>query len=174
MTIKWHTEQRKISDLLPADYNPRRLTEKQKKQLNKSLSKFGYVETIDINLDNTVIGGHQRLKVLADLGYKDNDLIDVRVPERLLTKDEEKELNLRLNKNLGEFIDNALFNNFTKEMLEDVGFENLELQNIFPTKKEIDIKSTYQIIVECLNELEQEKAYELLTKNNFNCKIVSI
>jgi site-specific DNA-methyltransferase (adenine-specific) len=130
MSIKWHTEKRKLADLIPATYNPRKLSDEQKKQLNKSLTKFGYVETIDINTDNTVIGGHQRLKVLADLGY---DEIEVRVPERKLTKKEEKELNLRLNKNLGEFDYDLLGNGeFEIELLEDVGFDAEELESIFP------------------------------------------
>jgi DNA modification methylase len=130
MSIKWHTEKRKLADLIPAAYNPRKLSDEQKKQLNKSLTKFGYVETIDINTDNTVIGGHQRLEVLADLGY---DEIEVRVPERKLTKKEEKELNLRLNKNLGEFDYDLLGNGeFEIELLEDVGFDAEELESIFP------------------------------------------
>jgi DNA modification methylase len=130
MSIKWHTEKRKLADLIPAAYNPRKLSDEQRNQLYRSLHKFGYVETIDINTDNTVIGGHQRLKVLADLGY---DEIEVRVPERKLTKKEEKELNLRLNKNLGEFDYDLLGNGeFEIELLEDVGFDAEELESIFP------------------------------------------
>jgi ParB family chromosome partitioning protein len=130
-TITWHTETRKLSDLIPADYNPRKISEQQAEKLKKSLDTFGYVETVDINLDNTVIGGHQRLKALADLGY---DEIDVRVPDRQLTKKEEQTLNVSLNKITGEF-DNEKLVMIEPNVLEDAGFEPDELNEIFPVEE---------------------------------------
>lgn len=124
MKFKWHYEQRKISELNPAPYNPRRLTKDQKEQLDKSLSKFGVAEPIVINTNNTVIGGHQRLKLLKAQGIT---IVDVSIPDRQLTEDEEKEMNLRLNKNLGEFDFDLLANNFEAEMLQEVGFGDDEL-----------------------------------------------
>ena len=137
MTITWKTEKRKLADLIPSNYNPRKLSETQKKHLKKSIEKFGYVETIDINTDNAVIGGHQRLKVMADIGGYDE--IDVRVPNRKLTEKEEKELNLRLNKNIGEFDYDLLgVGEFELDMLTDVGFDDGELSLIFPEKEMIE------------------------------------
>jgi len=144
--IQWHTEKRNLSDLVPADYNPRKITEEQQKQLKKSLEEFGYVETIDINLDNTVIGGHQRLKVLADLGYNE---IEVRVPNRKLTKKEEKLLNLRLNKNLADWdYDSLRSDEYDIEMLEAVGFDTDELQMIYP-------QAPQEIVEDDVPELEE-------------------
>jgi site-specific DNA-methyltransferase (adenine-specific) len=130
-TITWHTETRNLSDLIPADYNPRKISEQQAKKLKKSLDTFGYVETVDINLDNTVIGGHQRLNALVDLGY---DEIDVRVPDRQLTKKEEQTLNVSLNKITGEF-DNEKLVMIEPNVLEDAGFEPDELNEIFPVEE---------------------------------------
>ena len=72
MTIKqtkleWHNEKRKISDLIPYDHNPRQMTEKQVKDLTKSLEKFNLVEIPAIDKDNTIIAGHQRLKIMQML-----------------------------------------------------------------------------------------------------------
>ena len=58
----------KISELKQAEYNPRRMTNKQYEDLKASLEKFGLVDPIIINSDNTVIGGHQRLKIVRELG----------------------------------------------------------------------------------------------------------
>ena len=65
--LKWHNETRKISELVSFDKNPRRLTDMQRKHLQESLEKFGLVEVPAINIDNTIIAGHQRVKILAIL-----------------------------------------------------------------------------------------------------------
>lgn len=125
--ITWHIEKRRIAELNPAAYNPRRLTDKQAADLGVSLDRFGLAEPIVINLNNTIIGGHQRVFILRQRGVED---VDVMVPSRLLTEDEEKELNLRLNKNVGEF-DIEKLAAFSSDLLSDVGFTPDELQNIF-------------------------------------------
>lgn len=147
--ITWSTEKRLIIDIKPAEYNPRTLTDAQKEQLSISVSKFNIADPIIINKNNNIIGGHQRVKVLIDLGVEE---VDVRVPDRLLTEEEEKELNLRLNKNLGEW-DWDLLEGFSSQLLLDVGFSDEELDQIFkvsldpeekddaiPDTRETDIK----------------------------------
>lgn len=126
--LKWINKKRNIDDLIPASYNPRKLTEKQKEQLKESMARFDVCDPIIINTNNIVIGGHQRLKVLKEQGVKE---VDVRVPDRELTLDEEKELNVRLNKNTGEF-DLELLADFDKDMLIDIGFELEDLDKIYP------------------------------------------
>ena len=125
--ITWHTEKRRISELRPARYNPRQLTEKQSKDLSTSLERFNLADPIVINKNNTIIGGHQRINILKQSGDME---VDVRIPSRKLTEGEEKELNLRLNKNLGEWDYDALAN-LDEDMLKDVGFESEELDKIF-------------------------------------------
>ena len=122
----WHNEKRKVSSLIPYAKNPRQLTEKQAKDLAKSLDKFGLVDLPAINLDGILIGGHARCKILAMLGRAEEE-IEVRVPSRALTDNEFAELNIRLNKNGGEFDFDALANNFDTELLLEAGFESGEL-----------------------------------------------
>lgn len=117
--IIWKSGTRKISDLKPAAYNPRKMTKKQEKDLAHSIDKFNLADPIVINADNTIIGGHQRIKILSGRGAED---VDVRIPSRQLNAIEEKELNLRLNKNLGQW-DLSGLANFDKVMLVDVGFD---------------------------------------------------
>ena len=90
-----------IGDLQEASYNPRKKlkpsdTEYQK--IKRSIEEFGYVEPIIVNNDNTIIGGHQRLSVLKELGYKEIDVVKINV-----NKDDEKALNVALNKISGEW-----------------------------------------------------------------------
>lgn len=94
-------EKRKISELSPAEYNPRkRLTpeDEEYQKIKSSIEHFGYVDPIIINSDGTIIGGHQRANVLSDLGYEEIDVVVVD-----LNKDDEKALNIALNKITGEW-----------------------------------------------------------------------
>ncbi|CUH97119.1 hypothetical protein P22_3245 [Propionispora sp. 2/2-37] len=92
----------KIADLKPAKYNPRKDLKPgdvEYEQLKKSILAFGYVDPIIVNgRNNVVIGGHQRLKVLAELG---NTTVDVSVVD--LDEKNEKALNVALNKISGEW-----------------------------------------------------------------------
>ncbi len=115
-------EKVKISELNPAEYNPRRMTNKQYEDLKNSLEKFGLVDPIIINSDNTVVGGHQRLRIMRELGAEYVPTVRVN-----LSKEDEKELNIRLNKNTGEFDLDVLANNFEVEELKDWGFKDVEL-----------------------------------------------
>jgi DNA modification methylase len=115
-------EKVKIAELNPAEYNPRRMTSKQYEDLKNSLEKFGLVDPIIINSDNTVVGGHQRLRIMRELGAELVPVVRVN-----LSKEDEKELNIRLNKNTGEFDIDVLANNFEVDELKDWGFKDIEL-----------------------------------------------
>lgn len=91
-----------IAELKPADYNPRKDLQPgdpEYEKLKRSLTEFGYVEPVIWNsTTGHVIGGHQRLKVLEDLGHTDVDVIVVELDET-----REKALNIALNKISGEW-----------------------------------------------------------------------
>lgn len=92
-------ETRKLADLRPAAYNPRRKLEPGEPEYEKiarSIEQFGYCDPIIINKDGTIIGGHQRHQVLLDMGA---DTADVVVVD--LDPDREKALNVALNKITG-------------------------------------------------------------------------
>lgn len=126
--LAWSIEKRKVTDVAPADYNPRKLTEKAKADLMESVTRFGQVEPIVINKDGTIIGGHQRVTVYADLGFAETDVM---VPNRQLTKTEERELNLRLNKNVGDWDWGKLKEFFKLDELLGAGFGEDELSQFF-------------------------------------------
>jgi len=125
MKIVWHNEKRKISDLIPTENNPRILSEKQKKDLEKSINKFDLAEIPAINTNNKILAGHMRLKILKSL--KGDIEIDVRVPNRELTEKEAQEYLIRSNKNTGEWDFDILANEFNEVELIDWGFEDFEL-----------------------------------------------
>lgn len=130
--LEWHTEQRKVRELVPFPHNPRKMTEAQVKALTASLKKFGLVEIPAIDTDNTLIAGHQRTNVMMLLG-KGDETIDVRVPNRKLTEEEFKEYNVRSNQNRGSFDFDLLAGLFDEKQLLDIGFSERELDMVeFP------------------------------------------
>jgi len=95
-------EKKNAADLLPADYNPRKDLkpgDSEYEKLKRSIEQFGYVEPVIWNkATGRVVGGHQRLKVLMDMGITEVDCVVVDMPE-----DKEKALNIALNKISGEW-----------------------------------------------------------------------
>jgi len=127
--MKWSTVKRKISDLIPYEQNPREMTKKQVKDLEASLNKYDLVEIPAINTDNTILAGHQRLNILGMLGRQDEE-IDVRIPDRLLTHDEAKEYNYRSNLNTGQWDEDILASQ-DKDWLRSLGFDENRLNKMF-------------------------------------------
>lgn len=145
-----------IKKLHPSDYNPRKWSEHAIAQLTESIEKFGLIDPIICNSakgrENIVIGGHFRLKIAKDLGYKEVPVVYIHIPD--IKK--EKELNLRLNKNVGEF-DLDLLAQFDESFLSDVGFDSEDLDDIFPVeenteqfdlKKELEKLNIHNITVQ--------------------------
>jgi hypothetical protein len=128
-SLVWKTEKRNVNALVAFPGNPRQVSEKQRTDLEESLVKFNLVEIPAINLDNTALAGHQRLKILVALGRGEEE-IDVRVPNRMLTAAEVKEYNIRSNKNTGEWDIDMLKDNFDLTDLLSWGFEQSELQEM--------------------------------------------
>ena len=116
-----------IGALIFAEYNPRQLTKDQYKGLRDSIERFGLVDPIIVNKHkdrkNIVVGGHQRLRIAKELGYKSVSCVEVE-----LTPEKEKELNVRLNKNTGQWDWDALANHFDVGELLEWGFSEDELQ----------------------------------------------
>ena len=88
--------------LIPADYNPRkdlRPGDPEYEKLRRSLEEFGYVEPVIWNKTTShVVGGHQRLKVLLDMGVTEVECVVVDIDA-----EKEKALNVALNKISGDW-----------------------------------------------------------------------
>lgn len=140
--MKWQTLP--IDVLLPAVYNPRKSLKKGDKEYEKiknSILEFGYVEPIIVNYDMTVIGGHQRLTVLKDLGYKEVQCVVVEIKDETKVK----ALNIALNKITGvwneqllaDLISDLQKSNFNVDF---TGFEPPEIEQLFSKVHNKEIK----------------------------------
>lgn len=146
----------KIDKLIPATYNPRKdlkPNDPEYIKIKNSIENFGFVSPLIINKDMTVIGGHQRLKVLKELGFTELECIVVD-----LDKTNEKALNIALNKIQGDWDEEKL-----EELLQELKLQNFDtnltgfdfdevdemLKDISGSKEDdFDIDSAYEEIEE--------------------------
>ena len=133
-----------VDALRPAAYNPRKKLkagDKEYEKIKNSILEFGYVEPIIVNFDMTVIGGHQRLTVLKDLGYTEVQCVVVHIED----EHKVKALNIALNKITGawneELLADLLVDLQSVDFNTDLtGFEAPEIEQLFSKVHNKDIK----------------------------------
>lgn len=125
-------ETRKLADLRPAAYNPRRKLqpgEPEYEKIARSIEQFGYCDPIIINKDGTIIGGHQRHQILLDMGAETADVVVLD-----LDSDREKALNVALNKITGAWDEAKL-----TELIGDLDLEGYDLTATGYSDKELKV-----------------------------------
>lgn len=171
-------ETKKLLDLKPAPYNPRSSTKEQEKHLQESLRKFGVVEPIIFNKQTGyIVGGHFRVRELKKLGYKEVECVIVDLNEA-----DEKELNIRLNANTGEWNWDLLANDWDADTLEDWGLDmpdwGKENDEKSIEKEQIDLSDdldvAFKVEIECVNESEQEKLYNEFIDRGLQCRLLTL
>jgi hypothetical protein len=131
-TYGLRTERRRLTEIFPAEYNPRKDLQpgdEEWKNIARSLSAFGYVDPIIINQDGTIIGGHQRAKVLQAMGQTEVDVVIVD-----LEKSDEMALNVALNKIGGQWDMDKL-----KDALQDIDTSSLDIKVTGFTDGEVEL-----------------------------------
>ena len=140
--MQWQTLP--LSQLRPAAYNPRKALkpgDKEYQKIKNSIQEFGYVEPIIVNFDMTVIGGHQRLTVLKDLGYTEAQCVVLHIED----ESKVKALNIALNKISGEWNEQLLADLLVDLQdaqfdLDLTGFEAPEVDQLFSKLHNKDIE----------------------------------
>ena len=123
-------EKKPLKALKRAAYNPRKRLQagdKEYEKIKKSIETFGNVEPLVWNQrSGNLVGGHQRMTVLKDLGYTEAEVVVVDLDEV-----EEKQLNVTLNKVKGRWDFDKLADLLNS--LEDIaptGFEDWEVEGL--------------------------------------------
>ena len=131
---------KKIDDLIPADYNPRKDLQPgdpDYEKLKRSMREFGYVDPIIWNQQTGhVVGGHQRLKILHDERIEEAECVVVS-----LDKEKEKALNIALNKISGDWDKDKLALLMTDLQASDLdvsltGFDEDEISDLLGTEED--------------------------------------
>lgn len=186
-------EKRKIDELIPAIYNPRKdltIDDAEYKKIKRSIETFGYVDPIIVNeRTGVIIGGHQRLKVLKDLGYEEIEVSVVNLDEK-----QEKALNVALNKISGEW-DFELLKDLLEELddgsfdVELTGFDMNEIENLMTqyfdeenneennseeNTSPVELNDNTVIVIEADSEEQLEEIFTELVEEGYNCRLLTL
>jgi DNA modification methylase len=124
-------EQRDPAELVPADYNPRKIDDHQLDALKRSLDRWGFVEPVVMNKrTGRIVGGHQRVKAALALAVPEVPTVWVDIDE-----EGEKALNIALNQISGEWEEDklaALLDELEAkgQSLEELGFKQDRLDDL--------------------------------------------
>lgn len=131
--IQWSEQEVAVKDLKPYERNPRRITVEDFQRLKHSISKNGYHQRILVMNDLSVIGGHQRIRALQELGIK---TVKVLVPDRELTEEQFKEIMIKDNLPFGSWDFDILSADYDSDQLVEFGMPADWLPDFEPDKKE--------------------------------------
>ena len=127
LAITWTEKTVALNSLVPYERNPRLITKKAFNKLKESLQTFGYHQRIIVQPDLKVIGGHQRIRALEELGVQD---VTVLIPSRELSIEEFKKILIADNLPFGEFDFDILSADYTREELQDIGMPDFMLDRM--------------------------------------------
>jgi ParB-like chromosome segregation protein Spo0J len=165
-----------INEIKPNPSNPRIIKDDKFKKLVKSIQDFPQMlelRPIVIDENNIVLGGNMRLKACIEAG-----LTDVPVKQaKQLTEEQKKEFIVKDNVGYGEWDWDDLANNWNVEDLSEWGLDipNFDIAEEQEMKDLSDkLKSEFKIEIICKDEEEQEKTYNKLIEQNYECRLLTL
>lgn len=170
-----------VPEVRPYEKNPRKNAEAVK-YVKASIEKFGFKQPIIVDSNRVIIAGHTRLEAAKSLGMAEvpcivaDDLTDAQVKALRLADNKvaefaEWDLDL-LGGELGELAEISDID------MGDFGFDdNLEMDDEEENgteEKGVNLSETFQIIVECENEIEQQEIFEKLSGEGYKCRLSTL
>jgi ParB-like chromosome segregation protein Spo0J len=165
-----------INEIKPNPNNPRIIKDDKFKKLVKSIQDFPQMlelRPIVIDENNIVLGGNMRLKACIEAGLKD---VPVKQAKEL-TEEQKKEFIVKDNVGYGEWDWDDLANNWNVEDLTEWGLDipNFDIAEEQEIKDLSDkLKSEFKIEIICKDEEEQEKTYNKLIEQNYECRLLTL
>lgn len=132
--IQWHLEIIPIKSLKDHPKNPRQISKEQQQHLQNLIEKFGLIDKPIINRDLTIIGGHQRVRILKKMKAK---TIECWVPDEQISDEDIDHLCIGLNLNQGSFDYDILANEWNALDLLKYGFSEQQLLGISEETEEV-------------------------------------
>ena len=169
----------KLKDIKPNPNNPRVLRDDKFQKLKQSITEFPKMLSLRpmvIDENNVVLGGNMRLRALQELGFTDVEEAWVKRSSDL-TEDEKKRFIIADNVAFGEWDWDTLANDWEVVDLEAWGLDipqfdegnDEDLEDLSDK-----IKSMFKIEVICKDEQEQEKTYNKLIEQNYECRLLTL
>jgi len=169
----------KISEIKSNPNNPRLIKDEKFQKLVKSIQGFPEmleIRPIVVNADMIVLGGNMRLKACKEAGLKEIPVIFADD----LTEEQQREFIIKDNVGFGEWDWELIANEWDAEELEDWGLDvpNFGSEDEFTDKEHKDLsddlKETFEVIIECISEREQEAVFNSMIKDGYKCRVLTL
>jgi ParB-like chromosome segregation protein Spo0J len=172
------SERVKISDLKFDQDNPNRMSRAQFDRLKASIKRWGDIVPVVTNSELLVADGQQRVTAMKEVGMTECSVI------RLPVKDVDRRL-LRqvLNKLRGEHLRELDAEEFKiivdagseEDLKYLLGLSDEMLQTYFDGEvEEIDYHESFEVVVSCKDETEQEVVYNKLRRDGYRCRVLTL
>ena len=165
----------KISDIKTNPNNPRLIKDDKFRKLVKSIQEFPQmleIRPIVVNADMIVLGGNMRLKACKEAGLKEIPIIYADD----LTEDQQRQFIIKDNVGFGEWDWEMIANEWDAEQLDEWGLDvpliNLPMEN--DTDLSGDLKETFEVIISCDDETQQEQVYNKMIADGFNVRVLTL
>lgn len=173
--IHWLEQDVPIEKLKPYERNPREITEDEYENLKRSLQQDGYHQRIIATVNLRVIGGHQRIRALKELGFK---TVKILTPDREIDAATFKRILIRDNLPFGRFDMDILGADFEIEELKEMGMPEDWLPKSISTAEGEDeeVRDNFEgfcVLVEFEHESDQEAFFEEMQKRGLKCKLMT-
>jgi len=167
----------KISDIKPNPNNPRQIKDDKFKKLVQSIKDFPEMlslRPIVVNDEMVVLGGNMRLKACKEAGLKEVPIIKASE----LNEDQQREFIIKDNVGFGEWDWDSLANEWDAVELEAWGLDlpdfDKEVKLNDADDLSSEIKSLYRIEIICSDEEHQEKTYNKLIEQGYECRLLTL
>ena len=157
--------------------NPRFIKDVKFAKLVSSIKSFPEMlekRPIVVDEDLVVLGGNMRLKACKEAGLKE---VFIDIAEGW-TEKQKQEFIIKDNVGFGEWNWDMLANEWDTEELESWGMD-IWVPEVEEEPKELkdlseELKDTYEVIIECKNDGEQEEVYNKLIKEGYICRVLTL
>jgi ParB-like chromosome segregation protein Spo0J len=170
MNIEWV----KTKDIIPNTENPRIIKDDKFKKLVQSIKDFPEmleIRPIVVNNEMMILGGNMRLKAIQEIGIKEVPIIKA----ENLTEQQQREFLIKDNVGFGEWDWDALANDWNPEELNQWGLDvPLLLDGVEPDDISDKIKESFRIEILCKDEESQEKTYNKLIEEGYECRLLTL
>lgn len=178
-----HVERRSVDSLIPYARNARTHSDEQVAQLAASIKEWGWTTPVLVDEEGSIIAGHGRVMAARKLGIEEIPVMVARgwseaQRRAYVLADNKLALNSGWDMDLLKIelqeVGEANFD------LEKIGFSVGEMSALFDvheeeeTKEQKELVSVFEVAVECASETEQETVFNILTKEGYKCRILTM
>ena len=163
----------KLSEIKPNPNNPRLIKDDKFHKLVQSIKDFPEMlekRPIVVNQDMVVLGGNMRLKACKEAGLKE---IPVIIAD--WTEEQQREFIIKDNVGFGEWDWDMIANEWDADEIKEWGLdipifmEDSELNDLSE-----QIQEAYKIEISCNDEEHQEKIYNKLIAEGYECRLLTL